>query len=184
MIPLKQIQVPEPCGEDWDAMDGDARRRFCAGCGCHVHDLSAMTGAEAQRLLDRADGRLCVRFQTRPDGTPLTQEGASTRAVRGRWPRRFTAAASRTLALLVAGLGLTAAWGADRAPHKAPHAVSKAPPVTPAGKRLHALMGKVAFPRPVAMRTMGIIFIPHAPPPPPQTTMGAPLMPPPVPPEK
>ena len=61
-----QVPIPEPCGEDWDAMDGDERRRFCRSCAKHVHDLSAVSAPEAEALL--ADGDRCVRYRARPDG--------------------------------------------------------------------------------------------------------------------
>jgi hypothetical protein len=155
MIPLNQIHVPEPCGEDWEAMDGNAQKRLCAGCGCHVHDLSAMTAPQAQTLLDRAVGRLCVRYQTRPDGTPLTLDDAPTPEHRAFWTRHLAAAASWALALAMTGLGLTAR--AEAAPQKTthtksmphakikPHAVPTKPhavPVVP--QRPHRFLGRVA----------------------------------------
>ena len=59
-IQLEQIRVREPCTADWDRMSGDDRVRFCEGCQSHVHNLSAMTRDEAERLVCEAAGRLCV----------------------------------------------------------------------------------------------------------------------------
>lgn len=50
-VPLEVLRVQTPCTEDWARMSGDARRRYCAGCGLHVHNLSAMTRGEAERLV-------------------------------------------------------------------------------------------------------------------------------------
>jgi hypothetical protein len=51
-------------------MDGDAQRRFCGLCSKHVHDLSAMTEAEAEALVTREQSSgLCVRYRARPDGS-------------------------------------------------------------------------------------------------------------------
>ena len=112
-MPLDDVHVPQPCGAEWESMDGDVRW-LCAGCGCHVHDLSALTRRQAQALLDdprsgAAEGRLCVRFQTGPGGAILTRDDAPT-AVADRtpsWPLRLAVAASWALALAVTGLGLT-----------------------------------------------------------------------------
>jgi hypothetical protein len=54
------------------AVDGD-RVHFCAGCKKNVYNLSAMTQAEAEGLLRKHEGHLCVRYYQRSDGTVLTQ---------------------------------------------------------------------------------------------------------------
>ena len=61
------IRIPEPCHEDWGAMHPEGKRRFCDVCTKHVHDLSAMTHAQASDLLRSGDD-VCVRFAMRPDG--------------------------------------------------------------------------------------------------------------------
>jgi len=54
-------------------MYGDDRVRFCGQCSQNVFNLSAMTTEEAEDLIRRADGKLCVRFYRRDDGTILTK---------------------------------------------------------------------------------------------------------------
>jgi len=54
------LPIPDPCHASWDAMDGDDRRRFCDACSQHVHDLSAMTEAEASEVL--VEPGVCVRY--------------------------------------------------------------------------------------------------------------------------
>jgi hypothetical protein len=72
---LDGISIASPCSADWNQMEGDARRRFCASCKLHVHDLSGMTAAEATALLRTAgQGRVCVRLFRRADGTVLTRD--------------------------------------------------------------------------------------------------------------
>jgi len=72
---LDSISIASPCSADWNQMEGDARRRFCASCKLHVHDLSGMTAAEATALLRTAgQGRVCVRLFRRADGTVLTRD--------------------------------------------------------------------------------------------------------------
>jgi hypothetical protein len=54
-------------------MAGDDRKRFCSDCSLHVYNLSAMRRDEAEALVAGAEGRLCVRFYRRNDGTIMTQ---------------------------------------------------------------------------------------------------------------
>lgn len=71
--PLDKIRIASPCAADWGKMYGDDRKRFCSECKLNVYNLSAMTKAEAERLLINSEGRLCVRFYRRTDGTVLTE---------------------------------------------------------------------------------------------------------------
>ena len=70
---LGRVRVAAPCEEDWDEMRGDERVRFCSRCSLNVYNLSALTRREAERLVLGAEGRLCIRFYRRGDGTILTQ---------------------------------------------------------------------------------------------------------------
>ena len=71
---LATLSVASPCPAPWDAMKGDQRVRFCESCQKNVYNLSAMTTAEAETLLGKVEGRLCVRFYRRTDGTVLTSD--------------------------------------------------------------------------------------------------------------
>jgi hypothetical protein len=55
-------------------MDGDHCVRFCRECNRNVYNLSAMTDREARRVVAEREGRLCVRFYQRRDGTVLTSD--------------------------------------------------------------------------------------------------------------
>ena len=70
--PLKNLKVASPCSADWDRMAGDDRKRFCGDCKLHVYNLSGMTKYDAENLLRLSEGRLCVRYFQRADGTVLT----------------------------------------------------------------------------------------------------------------
>lgn len=72
--PLNNISIASPCSADWNEMYGDDRKRFCGDCKLNVYDLSGMTKAEAESLVMNAEGRLCVRFYRRADGTVITQD--------------------------------------------------------------------------------------------------------------
>lgn len=72
---LDRVKIAAPCNADWDQMfsfEGE-RVRFCSQCNLNVYNLSEMTRNEANTLLARTEGRLCVRFYRRADGTVLTE---------------------------------------------------------------------------------------------------------------
>lgn len=68
------IRVASPCSEPWAGMTGDERLRFCRACGLHVYNLTTMTQAEASAFVNEAEGRRCVRYYRRSDGTVLTRD--------------------------------------------------------------------------------------------------------------
>lgn len=80
-----QLRIADPCHEDWGAMTGDRRRRHCASCDKHVHDLSAMTEGQARELV-ASSSDLCVRYAVRSDGSVLHASPA------GRLPRLLAVA--------------------------------------------------------------------------------------------
>lgn len=71
--PLQNLKIASPCSADWNAMLGDERKRYCGECKLNVYNLSGMTQYDAENLLRNSEGRLCVRYFQRPDGTVLTQ---------------------------------------------------------------------------------------------------------------
>src|SRR5688572_10909823 len=72
--PLNNLKIASPCSADWNRMDGDERKRFCLDCKLNVYNLSGMTKYDAENLLRLSEGRLCVRYVQRADGTILTQD--------------------------------------------------------------------------------------------------------------
>lgn len=71
---LDQVRVASPCHERWDDMSGDEQARHCARCDKNVYNLSTMTRDAAEALLREKEGKLCVRFYRRADGTILTAD--------------------------------------------------------------------------------------------------------------
>ncbi len=71
--PLDKIKVAAPCTMAWRWMSGNDRVRYCRQCSLNVYNLSAMSRWEAEELIRRNEGRLCVRFYRRADGTILTE---------------------------------------------------------------------------------------------------------------
>jgi hypothetical protein len=68
---LNNLTIPSPCTADWDSMIGNDQVRFCEHCSLKVHNLSMMTRNQAQRLVSRSNGRLCVRYHHDSTGRPL-----------------------------------------------------------------------------------------------------------------
>jgi hypothetical protein len=68
-----EIQIPDPCSEDWELMRPQERGRFCARCEKHVHDLSAMTEQDVRELLEGAPDDICVSYLQDARGEVLLQ---------------------------------------------------------------------------------------------------------------
>src|SRR5690349_15300819 len=70
----RQFEITSPCTQDWDAMFGNDRFRFCSHCQRSVHDLSQLNRKQIRRLILKSKGRLCVRYSSvnpRPTVTPV-----------------------------------------------------------------------------------------------------------------
>lgn len=102
-----RMTIASPCRASWDSMIGDERARFCGRCKLNVYNLSGMTEAQANALIEQREGKICVRYYQRPDGTVLTQDCP----VRFRTLRRRLALAIG--ALLAAGAAVLAVRSAD-----------------------------------------------------------------------
>ena len=92
---LPNIRVASPCRADWNQMTGDDRVRACAACNKNVYNLSSMTRDEAEALIVAKEGRLCVRYFQRQDGTILLKDCAV--GVKQKRKRRLIAAGAAAL---------------------------------------------------------------------------------------
>jgi len=91
-------------------MIGSERMRFCGQCSLNVYNLSGMTRSEAEHLIARNEGRLCVRFYRRRDGSIITKDcPVGLRAIRRRVSYVARAIGSMVLGLF-AGLGVHEAF--------------------------------------------------------------------------
>lgn len=61
---LDRVSVKKPCTMDWNKMFGNEEVRFCEHCVKRVHNLSAMTRKDAERLVKKSNGNLCIRYYT------------------------------------------------------------------------------------------------------------------------
>ncbi|MBI5201843.1 MAG: hypothetical protein HY925_09685 [Elusimicrobia bacterium] len=71
---LEDMKVASPCSAKWSDMKGDDKVRHCDLCGLNVYNLSALKRKNAEELIQKKEGRLCVRFYMRSDGTVLTAD--------------------------------------------------------------------------------------------------------------
>ncbi len=97
---LDTIRVESPCETSWDSMIGNDQVRFCEHCNLTVQDLSQLTRKRALRLVRASKGRLCIRYQSRPDGSLVTRSAPQKVYHIGRRASRIAAGAfSATLSL-------------------------------------------------------------------------------------
>jgi len=82
-------------------MSGDDRVRHCAACDKQVYNFAAMTGAEAEALIRKHEGRLCGRLYRRADGTVLTADCPVGRGIVRRKAAWLVACAAAVLVLAV-----------------------------------------------------------------------------------
>ncbi|MDQ6788473.1 MAG: hypothetical protein M3033_16845 [Acidobacteriota bacterium] len=104
--PLENIRIASPCSADWNEMIGNERQRFCGACKLNVYNLSGMSKREAENLILQSEGRLCVRFYRRADGTVLTKDcPVGWQAIKRNVSKTATAFASLVFTAL-SGIGL------------------------------------------------------------------------------
>ena len=95
---LDNLRVASPCSEKWADMAGDERVRACAKCNQNVYNLSSLTRVEAEALIAERNGRMCVRYFQRTDGTILLAD-----CTVGRRNKKYRRAIAVGLAASVAG---------------------------------------------------------------------------------
>jgi hypothetical protein len=109
---LDRVDVASPCSVSWDGMAGNDRVRHCGQCRLHVYNLSEMTAEEAVAFVQGVEGRACVRFYRRADGTMITRDcPVGLRAVRMRAARAMARIAAGAAFLISGGLALAGARG-------------------------------------------------------------------------
>lgn len=117
-IALKNVRVASPCRADWTQMSGDARVRHCAECKLNVYNLSEMSRREAEELIASHEGRLCVRFYRRADGTVLTRDCPVGL-------RQLVRKVSRVAGTVLSALMSVSFCAAQTAPNSAPQATEQ-----------------------------------------------------------
>jgi hypothetical protein len=112
---LDRLRIASPCEAAWDEMEGDDLVRFCRHCQLNVYNLSGMSRREAAAFVREAEGRHCIRFYRRADGTLLTDNcPVGWRAARRRLLEHIG-----SLAWLTTALGLSWLITAPAIEHRA-----------------------------------------------------------------
>jgi hypothetical protein len=166
-VVLESLRIASPCSADWQDMGGDDRVRFCGRCEKNVYNLSMMTRVEAETLVAEKEGKLCVRFYQRSDGTVLTNDcPVGVRRVRLRQRMWASIAGAATSAALLLGLfggraraDLSVGDGKATTQAQPQHAAVRAGGLAPPRMGKMAVQGEPAV----------------VPPKPPQPLMGAPM---------
>ena len=167
--PLDHVRIAAPCKADWQQMIGTERVRFCGQCNRNVYNLSRMTRAQAESLIAQTEGRLCVRFYRRSDGSILTNNcPVGLRAIRRRLSYLAKAASGAVLSFF-AGLGVYWATSLSLTPPlMGAMAVAPNPLTTPRiDVPVESMLGRVVLKHheagfePVAQAEVGEVLISH-----------------------
>lgn len=155
---LNDIRIASPCSVDWESMTGTDQVRHCGECRLNVYNISEMTTQDAQELIARTEGRLCIRMYKRADGTVITRDCpvglAAARATIARIACRFGAVAATILAAVV--------LGKSRSPFEERSGLTANDPFY----SIASVFGRAAPSRQILM---GVSFTPTPPPPPPKS---------------
>ena len=106
---LNDITISAPCTADWDSMIGNDQVRFCEHCSLDVHNLSLLTRNQAQRLVTRSKGRLCIRYHHDSTGRPITLPVAQKLHHIGRRVSRIAAGAFTAILSVTSAVAQTSA---------------------------------------------------------------------------
>lgn len=99
--PLEDINIASPCTSSWENMIGNDKKRYCGECRLNVYNLSGLTRDQAEDLIMSSEGRLCVRFFRRTDGSVITEDcPVGWQRLKRRMSRFWTATASLIFAFL------------------------------------------------------------------------------------
>lgn len=135
---LDVIQIEDPCPVRFATMAGIGAVRHCSLCKENVYDLSQMTSQEAEELIYEGEGRLCVQFYQRADGTVVTKDCGPVRFAAARRAARWSmmmasGVVAALLAFVFAVAGVFTFWR-DSKPEwvvAAKEMVSAGPPMVP-----------------------------------------------------
>jgi hypothetical protein len=109
---LEDLRIATPCKANWAEMLGNDQMRYCALCKLNVYNLSGMTREEAEGLVKANEGKICVSFFKRADGTVLTQDCPV--GVAARIKRRVASVAAGFAAFAALGWAAFAGRGGDQ----------------------------------------------------------------------
>ncbi len=59
-----QVNIPEPCNEDWNKMTPQEQGRFCGKCAKTIIDYSYQSDRAIAKVLKENNGQICGRFRS------------------------------------------------------------------------------------------------------------------------
>jgi hypothetical protein len=66
------VRIPEPCHEDWNTMQPDAKGKFCSSCSKSVFDFTNKTDVEIKStLIEHKEEKVCGHFKKTQIDRPL-----------------------------------------------------------------------------------------------------------------
>jgi hypothetical protein len=71
---LGVVRLASPCKVKWSSMRGSDTVRHCGQCRLNVFNAEHLTSFQVRDLVLKAEGRVCMRFFRRFDGTLLTRD--------------------------------------------------------------------------------------------------------------
>ncbi len=102
------LEIQEPCSEEWGEMHGEETTRFCDKCTKNVHNISSMSRKDAHEFLANAGGSVCVVYQfderskdVRFADSPIHERSVPMGQLVG--AKKLVAAAAVALPMLLAG---------------------------------------------------------------------------------
>jgi hypothetical protein len=115
---LDGIGIAAPCPASWEKMEGDDRVRHCDECRLNVYNVAELERDDAIRLIQSAEGRLCLRLHRRWDGTVITRDcPRGVAAARRKAAVAFACACGLLLSVASFAMGVRgkgSAWGYPR----------------------------------------------------------------------
>ncbi len=66
---INNLNIPNPCSEDIELMEGEGPERYCDKCAKNVYNLSDLTRDEAEALFEANEGSsLCINYNVFTSG--------------------------------------------------------------------------------------------------------------------
>src|SRR6478752_2769838 len=80
------FSIDKPCSEAWDQMTTSEKGKFCKSCQHEVIDFSSLRDDEIIRVIEKAMGNVCGRFENKQLSRPMQlsayiQRPSSIRAI-------------------------------------------------------------------------------------------------------
>lgn len=110
--------IQKPCPKNWDAMQGDEKRRYCEHCQLHVHNLSEMSTQEQVALMESPGERKCITYTAPTNAKPVDAGTWLTLQTATGWRKPIAALLAAAFSIFAAGCQTQRTTGAPLPPTK------------------------------------------------------------------